>query len=180
MLMTLSQYDHPEGVSPRMTPKGSGSPDDMKFFKNISLECEEFVNVSGKLGDCFLLHPLTLHTASRNSLRIPRVILNPAVSLAQPFEFDRANPDDYSLVEKKTLAALGKPEGLKSWRITGKRDTTIPARIKLQASLKQLEQKRLRGEDVGYTTENGLGGRRLEEVNKMEIEETKVMERITA
>jgi ectoine hydroxylase-related dioxygenase (phytanoyl-CoA dioxygenase family) len=115
-----------------MTPKNSGQEDDMNFFKKISLQCNDFAQVTGKAGDCYLLHPLTLHTASRNCLRIPRVILNPAVSLAEPFNFDRQNPEDYSLVERKTLIALGQPEGLKGWKITGKREHVVPTRIKLQ------------------------------------------------
>lgn len=48
-----------------------------------------------------------LHSASKNFLRIPRVITNPPVALRKAFNFNRENPDDYSLVEKKTLAALG-------------------------------------------------------------------------
>ena len=152
-----------------MTPQNSSQSDDMNFFKNLSLRCQDFASVTGSIGDCYLLHPLTLHTASRNSLRIPRVILNPAVSLKEPFQFDRENPEEYSLVERKTLMALGKPDGLKGWKIKGKRESVVPARIKLQASLKRLELRRLNGEIVDGSTENGLGGRRLEEVNKLEM-----------
>lgn len=50
---------------------------------------------------------LVLHSASKNFLRIPRIITNPPVALREPFNFNRENPDDYSLVERKTLAALG-------------------------------------------------------------------------
>jgi hypothetical protein len=164
----IVQYEHPEGVTPRMTPKNSGQADDMNFFINLSARCEKFVHVTGKVGDCYLLHPLTLHTASRNCTRVPRVILNPAVSLAEPFNFDRANPDDYSLVERKTLLALGKPEGLKGWRVTGKREHVTPARIRLQATLKALELRRLRGEAVDATTNDGLGGKGLADVNRLE------------
>jgi hypothetical protein len=39
-----------------------------------------------------------LHSASKNLLRIPRVITNPPVSLKEPFCFDREDPKDYSLV----------------------------------------------------------------------------------
>jgi len=163
-------YDHPEGVTPRMTPKNSGQRDDMSFFKRVSVKCDDFVYGTGKIGDCYLLHPLILHTASRNTLRIPRVILNPAVSLIEPFNFSRSNPEEYSLVERATLAALGRPEGLGDWKITGKREHVTPARIKLQARLRALEDRRLAGEICDGTTENGLGGRRLEEVNALEIE----------
>jgi ectoine hydroxylase-related dioxygenase (phytanoyl-CoA dioxygenase family) len=128
-----------------MTPKKSGQADNMSFFKTMSLKCDDFVYATGKAGDCYLFHPLILHTASRNTARIPRVILNPAVSLAEPFNFSRSNPDEYSVVEKATLKALGKPEGLGDWKITGKREHVTPARIKLQAKLKALEERRLRG-----------------------------------
>ena len=66
--------------------------------------------------------------------------------------------------------ALGKPDGLKGWKVTGPREHVIPARIKLQAGLKALETKRLNGENVEGIIDNGLGGRRLEEVNKLEGE----------
>ena len=58
-------------------------------------------------GDVVLLHPLMLHSASKNHLRVPRVITNPPVALKAPFQFARNDPDEYSLVELKTLKALG-------------------------------------------------------------------------
>ena len=167
-LTLLTQHDHPEGVTPRMTSKRSGRSDDMTFFKDISSQCTDFTYVTGKVGDCYLLHPLTIHTASRNMARKPRVILNPAVGLEEPFNFDRDDPKDYSLVERKTLMALGRPNGIKGWRFSGSREHVIPARIQLQARLKDLEIKRLRGENVEGMADNGLGGMRLEEVNKLE------------
>lgn len=48
-----------------------------------------------------------LHSASRNHTRAPRIITNPPVSLKEPFNFNRENPEDYSIVEKKTLKELG-------------------------------------------------------------------------
>ena len=65
------------------------------------------VELTGQTGDVVLLHPLMLHTASKNHLRVPRVITNPPVALKAPFCFARADPDAYSLVELKTLRALG-------------------------------------------------------------------------
>ncbi|KZO90040.1 hypothetical protein CALVIDRAFT_547668 [Calocera viscosa TUFC12733] len=41
------------------------------------------------------------------TLRIPRLITNPAVSVKVQFNFSRENPEEYSLVELKTLKALG-------------------------------------------------------------------------
>jgi len=40
-------------------------------------------------------------------LGTPRIVTNPPVWLKEPFNFHRANPDDYSLVERATLRALG-------------------------------------------------------------------------
>ena len=48
-----------------------------------------------------------LHSASKNHTRIPRIITNPPAALKEPFKFNRKNPSDFSLVEKKTLDALG-------------------------------------------------------------------------
>lgn len=48
-----------------------------------------------------------LHSASRNHTRAPRIITNPPVSLKEPFNFNRESPEDYSIVEKKTLKELG-------------------------------------------------------------------------
>ena len=48
-----------------------------------------------------------LHSASKNHLRALRIITNPAVALKEPFNFNRENPEEYSLVERKTLRELG-------------------------------------------------------------------------
>jgi len=67
-----------------------------------------------------------LHSASRNLLRTLRIITNPPVSLKSPFNYNRANPEDYSLVEQKTLRDLGKPAGLGNWKIAGPRERIVP------------------------------------------------------
>jgi hypothetical protein len=53
------------------------------------------------------MHPFMLHSASRNLKRTHRVIINPPVSLKEPFNFSRSDPSEYSLVELKTLKELG-------------------------------------------------------------------------
>ena len=63
--------------------------------------------MTGEVGDVVLLHPLMLHSASRNFLREARIIINPPVALRQPFNFNREDSESFSLVEKKTLLALG-------------------------------------------------------------------------
>ncbi|KAH8815516.1 hypothetical protein F5884DRAFT_772660 [Xylogone sp. PMI_703] len=136
-------YEHPEGVSPRMVPRGEEPKyEDLGFYIDVVQHCNEFHEMTGKLGDVILMHPLMVHSASRNSLRIPRIITNPPVSLVEPFNFNRENPDDYSLVELKTLQALGK-DSLPGWKATGPRESVVPERLKRQNEMKRLELERL-------------------------------------
>ena len=126
-------YDHPEGV----LPGEFGALDKIK-------ECEDFHEITGSPGDVVLMHPLMMHSASRNALRIPRIITNPPVLLKEPFNFDRQNPEDYSIVEKKTLKELG-VRRLPGWRIKGERSVVVPKRVRIQAEMRAQELKRLEG-----------------------------------
>jgi hypothetical protein len=90
---------------------------------------ESFREAHGNVGDVYLLHPFMLHSASRNLLRTVRIITNPPVSLKEPFNYNRVDPSEYSLVEKKTLHDLGRPEGLPEWKITMPRERLTPARV---------------------------------------------------
>lgn len=139
------QYAHPEGLLPSMKPQTM--PDSEEFSRNEILvkpslaRDEAFHEVTGEVGDVFLLHPLMLHSASRNLLRTPRIITNPPVSLKEPFNLSR--PDGkYNLVEKKTLLELGKPEGLGEWKITEERRIIVPERIRRQEREKAEREKR--------------------------------------
>ncbi|CAG7919793.1 unnamed protein product [Penicillium olsonii] len=121
-------YDHPEGVSPYMLPRDQepdGDPTDTPFYSDIIEKCSEFHEMTGDVGDVILMHPLMCHSVSVNSLRHPRVITNPPVSLKRPFNFDRDDPTQYSIVEKMTLQLLGK-DRLRGWRIRGKREFEEP------------------------------------------------------
>ncbi|KAJ6098811.1 hypothetical protein N7467_000346 [Penicillium canescens] len=125
-------YNHPEGVTPYMLPRGQqpdGNPMETSFYSDIVKQCSEFHQMTGKVGDVILLHPLMVHSVSVNSLRHPRVITNPPAQLKQPFNFDRNDPSKYSLVEKKTLSLLGK-ERLAGWKIKGQREFVTPERLK--------------------------------------------------
>ena len=104
-------------------------------------KCNKFVEVTGEVGDVVLLHPLMLHSASKNHLRVPRVITNPPVALKEPFNFNRENPEDYSLVEKKTLKALGVDR--LDFRITSQRRQVVPERVRIQQQMLEQEMKRL-------------------------------------
>ncbi len=140
-------YQHPEGVSPAMVPRAqnptfsSTGGFDHSFYTNIakSMPDDAFVQASGKVGDVYLLHPLMMHSHSNNKLRHLRVITNPPVSLKDPFF---TKPGNLSIVEQKTLAALGK-ESLGDWKITENRDRLVPERLKRQQKMKEEELKRL-------------------------------------
>lgn len=147
-IMARYLRDHPEGVSPRMTPRAQNPKWDpennLDFFNNIakSMPRESFVEVTGNLGDVFLLHPLMLHAASSNSLRNVRIITNPPVSLKEPMRFDRGDGAVYTWVEKKTLRELG-VERLEGWEVTGSRDEVVPERLRRMARMKEEEMRRM-------------------------------------
>ncbi|KAL3421519.1 hypothetical protein PVAG01_07964 [Phlyctema vagabunda] len=143
-------YDHPEGVTPWMKslsdPKGTAA--DVSYWNNLAKNPEEtreenFIEATGEVGDVYLFHPLMMHTASKNLRRKIRVITNPALSLKEPFNFDRQDKSQYSLVELMTLNVLGKPEGLKGWKIKGQRGGFVPERIARMEEMKRLELERL-------------------------------------
>jgi hypothetical protein len=148
-VMARHLRDHPDGVSPRMTPRAQNptfEPEQgLAFFNNVakSMPRESFVEVTGKVGDIFLLHPLMLHAASSNSLRNVRIITNPPVSLREPMCFDRKDEREYSLVERKTLRALG-VERLQGWKVTGTRDEVVPPRLRREVKMKEDELQRLK------------------------------------
>ncbi|KAB5558328.1 SCA7, zinc-binding domain-containing protein [Coniochaeta sp. 2T2.1] len=137
-------YDHPEGVSPRMTPRdepGFKEEKDLAWFNALAKESTNFVEAHGKTGDVYLLHPLMLHAASSNALRNVRIITNPPISLKEPHVFNRED-GNYSLVELTTMRALGK-DRLEGWKITAPREGVIPERVRIQERMKQEELKRL-------------------------------------
>ena len=146
-------YEHPEGVSPRMTPRGANkgmtNESSLAWYCDMakSMPKDAFVECTGKVGDVFLLHPLMLHSASNNKLRELRIITNPPVSLNEPFVFDREDESQYSVVERKTLAALGK-ERLDGWKITSERERIVPERVRKQQEMKQAELARLGGKSI--------------------------------
>lgn len=89
-------YEHPEGVDPR----------DFDFQKLIN-QCTQFEELTGEAGDFVILHPFMLHASSQNVLGKPRFMSNPPVVLKEPMNFNRDNPEDFSLLERATLHYLG-------------------------------------------------------------------------
>ena len=87
---------HPEGLDP------------LQFdFQALAGECHDFIEWTGNAGDVVLMHPFMLHTVSQNHSGIPRFIINPALSLAEPMNFNRENREDFSPLELAVLKGLG-------------------------------------------------------------------------
>ncbi|KAF5377511.1 hypothetical protein D9615_005138 [Tricholomella constricta] len=140
---------HPEGVLPTelsFIPSTStyGNPkDDPGYWSHLEeiKNCKRFVEMVGEVGDVVLMHPLMMHSASKNYTRAPRIITNPPVGLREPFNFARENPEDFSLVERKTLKAL-KAKRL-DFKITTERRKIVPARAAAQNKVLEAEKQRL-------------------------------------
>lgn len=152
-------YETPEGVTPYMARRGEEHKwHEFQWFceqiKNPE-KCNLFQQMTGKCGDVVLMHPLMMHSASRNSLHIPRVITNPSVCLKEPFNFNREDPREFSLVERKTLRELG-VDRLPNWTIKGERDGLKPERENIHARMRELELRRVAGEDVGPAADTGV------------------------
>jgi hypothetical protein len=100
-IKVVAEYlrDHPEGVE----PKGASG----NAFAPLINQCQEFVEVTAPAGTYILLHPFMLHASSNNVLGVPRFMTNPPVILKDHMNLNRENPDDFSLLEKATLHALG-------------------------------------------------------------------------
>lgn len=145
-------YDHPEGTTPWMRSLNDpthAAYEGREFWQQLAWDHEKcrdetFLEMTGEIGDVILMHPLMLHSASQNLLRIPRVITNPPVSLKKPFNFDREDLREYSLVEQKTLNDLGMPEGLKGWKIVNERQGWISNRMRRHEEEKRKEIERLK------------------------------------
>jgi hypothetical protein len=122
--------EHPEGVLPHGFP-----------IPELIGQCTDFVEATGRVGDVFLLHPYILHAKAQNTLRLPRFITNPPVTLAEPMRFDRPDPGEYSLVERAVLRALGVDRY--AFTPTAPREEVVPERVRRQARMKAAEEARL-------------------------------------
>ena len=120
--------EHPEGVLPG-------------GFGQLIDKCENFVEITGKAGDVVLLHPFILHAASQNPSGRARFITNPPVSLKEPMNFNRENPDDFSPVELGVLHGLGKDR--LDFKPTAPRERLVPERVKRQQKMLEEQKKRL-------------------------------------
>jgi hypothetical protein len=121
---------HPEGVHPQHFP-----------WADLIGECGDIVEATGEVGDVYLLHPFILHAKAQNVLRVPRYITNPLVHLLEPMRFNRADPDEFSLVERAVLRGLGADQY--AFAAAGPRERLVPERVGMQQTRKQAELERL-------------------------------------
>jgi hypothetical protein len=147
---------HPEGVHPDGTQGGG------YLIPSLIEQCTQFVEITGNAGDLALLHPYMLHRAAANPSGVARFIQNGRLSLAEPLNFSRSNPADYSLVELAVLRALG-TDRLRDWKPSGPRENNdmctdwgrVPPRPfrsdaerEEQAAVIAMEQARLKQEGI--------------------------------
>ncbi|GMK55989.1 hypothetical protein CspeluHIS016_0210450 [Cutaneotrichosporon spelunceum] len=87
------------------TPEGLDPP-----FDNIYAHCTRgkvYTEVTASAGDLLVTHGMLPHSHSPNHLHYARVITNPHVNLAEPFDLNRSD-GDYSLCEQVILRALNR------------------------------------------------------------------------
>ena len=122
--------EHPEGLEPNWISEN-----------RIAEKCSDFLEVTARAGDVFLMHPYMLHTSSFNHSDQARLIINPCCSFKDPMNFNRTDGSEQSPVELAVLHALGR-ESL-DFKITGERRRITPGRLKRQAELLRQEQERM-------------------------------------
>jgi len=121
---------HPEGVEPGEFP-----------WQAMIDECKQFVEITGSTGDVVLMHPYMLHCISQNHSQSVRFIINPALSLAEPMNLNRANPADYSPIERGVLRGLGVDRY--DFKPTAERRRIVSEQQKIQDKLNADEAKNL-------------------------------------
>lgn len=127
--------EHPEGVVPQAL---GNQPVDMPSIRSLISQCKDYVELTGRAGDVVLVNPFMLHSASQNHLGVPRFISNPALSILEPMNFNRDNPNEFSIMERAILHALGVSK--LDFRPTGPRRRYRPLREQVQNKI--LEQER--------------------------------------
>ena len=140
---------HPEGVLPfpgKLIPSTTSSPnppdDPVGWVHHAAVQnCSCFAEMTGDVGDVVLMHPLMVHSASKNYLREARIIINPPVSLYEPFNFNREDLTELSLVERKTLRSLGVDR--LDFRPTTERRRLVPKSLAAKNAMLEEEKRRL-------------------------------------
>lgn len=114
-------------------------PVDARFGEQIK-HCQQFGEVTGRVGDVLLIHPYMLHAGSRNPSGRARFITNPPISFVEPMQFHRAD-GNYTLVEQAVLHTLDVDE--LDYRITGERECIVPERELRQRRMLEEQKARL-------------------------------------
>ena len=122
--------EHPEGVHPKGFP-----------YASLLEQCSDYVEMTGKAGDVVLLHPFTLHATSQNVIKAGRLITNPPLQLREPMNFNRPDPDDFSLIERAVLRGLGVDR--LDFAPTAPREQIVPERVLSQQARAAAENERL-------------------------------------
>ena len=122
--------EHPEGVLPTDFDFGA-----------LTRQCTELIELTGEAGDVVLMHPYMLHATSQNVIKHGRLITNPPIALREPMQFDRADPGDYSPVERAVLYGLGVDRF--AFQRTGEREMVVPERVIEQQRREAAEAERL-------------------------------------
>ncbi|QJD86313.1 hypothetical protein [Cohnella herbarum] len=71
------------------------------------------VETTGGPGDLVLCHPFLYHAPSDNELGVPRFMCNRVAPTRERMNFNRDNPEDYSVVEQMIRESLGLKDGEK-------------------------------------------------------------------
>jgi len=123
-------YNHPEGLDPPI----SGN------CAHVS-KCKDYLTVTAKKGDIFLLHGLLPHCNSYNYRHYARVISNPHVCLREPYNLNR--PDgNYTLCEQVILRNLGR-NSVPEFKPTRERMAWYPRNAGFKQAKVQEELKRM-------------------------------------
>ncbi|SFS57566.1 hypothetical protein [Paenibacillus sp. BC26] len=69
------------------------------------------VETTGGPGDMVICHPFLYHAPSDNELGVPRFMCNRVAPTHERMNFNRENPEDYSVVERMIRTALGLKDG---------------------------------------------------------------------
>jgi len=145
-------------------PKDDWSKDVLNgLMKDI--EEKDYVYLTGKAGDVFFGHPRMPHSKSRNHLRAFRAICNPTTTLAEPFNYNRAD-GNYSLLEQFALDALGLPSGIPGWCCTGHNHRRFQPRTQAERDAKvskELERMEVHAAKTGTVVQSKyLSGERFD------------------
>jgi hypothetical protein len=111
-------------------------------FGSLVKECKDFMDTTPcRVGDIYLLHPFILHAGSQNLSGKPRFLTNHPIHLKEPMNFNRPNPDEFSLIERAILRGLGVDRF--DFKPTGQRGRVVSERERLAKITLEQEKKRL-------------------------------------